>query len=82
MIHESPKTQDTSEKIVKRSTRRAMVAGVLAGCAALIGFVVGWGNPDNTLHTSALSWAFTLSGAMLGGYLFGATWENVKLGAR
>lgn len=65
-----------------RTTRKAMVAGVLFGCAVLIGFVVGWGDPQNTLHQSGMSWAFSLSGAMLGGYLFGATWERVKLGER
>lgn len=65
-----------------RSTRKALVAGVLFGCAVLIGFVVGWGEPTNTLHTSALSWAFSLSGAMLGGYLFGVTWEAVKVAGK
>lgn len=70
----------TAANTPNRSTRRLMVAGVLVGCSALIGFVVGWGHPDNTLHSSALAWAFSLSGAMLGGYLFGATYENVKKG--
>lgn len=55
-----------------------MVAGVLAGCAALIAYIVVAGDPANSLHQSALAWSFTLSGAMLGGYLFGATWEIVK----
>ena len=60
----------------RRRTRRRITVCTLLGCGAIIFYVIGYGEPANTLHQSALSWAFTLAGATIGGYLFGAIWDN------
>lgn len=59
------------------SLRSRLVIGVvsLALCFFLIGFLVINGNPDNSLHQSALAWAFTGSFAILGGFGFGKVLE-------
>jgi len=62
-----------------RGTRRKIVRITLLACALIVFYVVGWGDPANTLHASALSWAFTLSGATIGGYIFGATFDNMNV---
>ncbi len=60
----------------RRSTRRKIVYATLFTCAQMAFYIIGWGDPANTLHTSALSWAFTLAGATIGGYIFGAVYDN------
>ena len=60
----------------RRRTRRRIVYATLLACAQLVLYVVVWGDPANTLHASALSWAFTLAGMTIGGYIFGAVWDN------
>lgn len=60
----------------KRSTRRKIVYATLSFCAFTIFNVIVLGDPENTLHQSALSWAFTLAAATIGGYIFGAVWDN------
>ena len=63
----------------RRRTRRRITVCTLLGCGAIIFYVIGYGEPANTLHQSALSWAFTLAGATIGGYIFGATWDNANV---
>lgn len=46
-------------------------------CFGIIGLIVVNGDPTNTLHLSALSWSYSLSGFVIAGYIFGAvvdTW--------
>ncbi len=63
----------------RRRTRRKIVYSTLFTCAQVVGYVLLWGDPANTLHTSALSWAFTLAGMTIGGYIFGATFDNANV---
>ena len=63
----------------KRSTRRRIVYATLLVCAYIIFYVIAVGDPANTLHASALSWAFTLAGMTIGGYIFGAVWDNQNI---
>jgi hypothetical protein len=44
----------------------------LAFNAGLVVWLMLYGKPENSLHTSALSWAFTLSAGVLAGVGFGA----------
>lgn len=44
----------------------------LAYCFGLISYLVWRGAPGNSLHESALSWAFIVAGGVLGGIGFGA----------
>jgi len=59
-----------------RRTRRAFVITTMLFCWAVIVYVVVWGNPANSLHTSALAWAFGTSTATLFAYVFGAVIDN------
>jgi hypothetical protein len=63
----------------RRRTRRGIAIGTLVGCGLIIFYTVIHGDPGNTLHQSALSWAFTLAGATIGGYIFGAVWDNAQV---
>jgi ABC-type transport system involved in cytochrome c biogenesis permease subunit len=60
----------------KRRTRRAIAVAVLTFCAVTIEMVLWQGDPTNSLHTSALSWSYSLAAATVGGYIFGAVWDN------
>lgn len=62
-----------------RKTRKQIVIGTLLFCAAVIVGVVWKGEPTNTLHTSALAWAFSSSIAVIMGYVFGAVYDNYNL---
>ena len=62
-----------------RSTRKWIVVGTLLFCAAIISGIVWKGDPVNTLHTSALAWAFSSSIAVIMGYVFGAVYDNYNL---
>lgn len=62
-----------------RKTRKQIVSATLLFCAAIIVGVVWKGDPTNTLHTSALAWAFSSSIAVVMGYVFGAVYDNYNL---
>lgn len=59
------------------NARKNFVLFALLFCFSIIVFTIGWGNPSNSLHSSALAWAFAMSGAILGTYIFGAAWDNM-----
>lgn len=63
----------------RRRTRRGIAIGTLIGCGLIIFYTIVYGDPSNTLHQSALSWAFTLAGATIGGYIFGAVFDNAQV---
>jgi drug/metabolite transporter (DMT)-like permease len=41
-------------------------------CGATIAWLIAWGQPDNSLHASALSWSYTLAAGLFAGVGFGA----------
>lgn len=46
-------------------------------CFGIIALLTTIGDPTNSLHQSALSWSYSLSGFVIAGYIFGAvidTW--------
>lgn len=54
-------------------TLRALIGlATLGGTSMLIVWLMLYGKGDNSLHTSALSWAFTLHALILVGFGFGA----------
>lgn len=59
-----------------RRTRKHLVVATLLFCWSIIAGVLVGGNGDNSLHASALSWAFSLSGAVVMMYVFGAVVDN------
>lgn len=59
-----------------RKTRKRLVIAVLVFCASVIGSIITWGDPSNSLHTSAMAWSFaTLVGTFFA-YVFGAVVDN------
>ncbi len=62
--------------VPSRSTRRKIVYATLLFCGALISYIVYAGSSENSLHTSAMSWAFTTALAVIGAYVFGAVYDN------
>lgn len=59
-----------------RQTRKRLVVGTLLFCASVITYVIGWGHPENSLHSSGLAWAFATATATLFAYVFGAVVDN------
>lgn len=62
-----------------RKTRKHVVYTTLGFCGAVIAAVTYAGDPANTLHVSAQSWAFGTSIAIIMGYVFGAVADNYNL---
>jgi hypothetical protein len=62
-----------------RKTRRNIVISTLVFCGIVIMFVVGWGDGNNSLHTSALAWSYTLMAAVIFAYVFGAVVDNFNV---
>lgn len=72
-----------NETILPTSTaRRNFVVVSLLFHWTLIGYLMGFGDTSNSLHTSALAWAFVASIATFSAYVFGAVWDNVILSRR
>ena len=59
-----------------RNTRRNIVIATILFCWVLIGYLMINGNPDNSLHQSALSWGFMLMVSTIFAYVFGAVFDN------
>jgi uncharacterized membrane protein YdcZ (DUF606 family) len=55
-----------------KRVRLSFANGTVGFCVLLIVFVVVRGDPANSLHQSALAWAFALFGGVLAGIGFGA----------
>lgn len=63
-------------RIPTRNARRTIVATTLWFCAGVIIMTAGYGDPMNSLHSSAMSWAWSLAAATIGSYTFAAVWDN------
>lgn len=55
--------------------RRRVVFATLSYCAVQNGYLVALG-ADTVLHRSLAEGAFMLAGAVVGSYVFGATWDD------
>ncbi len=60
-------------------TRVWFSAITVAFCFLIISLVTWMGDPTNTLHTSALAWAFSTTIFVLGGFIFGAVYDNYNM---
>lgn len=63
---------DVLEPPANRTLRALIGLSTLGGTSMLIVWLMLYGKGDNSLHTSALSWAFTLHALILVGFGFGA----------
>jgi uncharacterized membrane protein len=61
------------------TARRNFVIASLLFHWALIGLVLCFGKPDNSLHSSALAWAFAASTATFVAYVFGMALDAATL---
>lgn len=64
-------TELDKEYVASTTTRRRIVVTSLLFTWALIGLIVGYGDPNNSLHSSALAWGFVANMAVLFAYSFG-----------
>ena len=71
-------TEDKLALMPKRSTRRNIVYATLIFCFLTIGYLVFNGSAENSLHESALAWAFSTSIFVIGGYVFGSVMDNLN----
>lgn len=62
----------------KWENRRRTIFGILFFCAAVITYLIIWGE-DTALNEAIAQFAFILAGSTAGAYIFGATWESVRL---
>lgn len=58
------------------TTRKNFVIVTLLATWSIIVFVLLKGEPTNSLHSSALAWAFMTNAAVLGAFIFGVSWDN------
>lgn len=68
--------ETSTEPLPPRDVRLGMVCGVLLLCIAVIVFCLFRGDPANSLHQSALAWAWTLIGAVTLFYLGATGWDK------
>ncbi len=61
---------EQKQELPKRRTRRRIVVVTLFACFSLIGWIVAEGDPTNSLHESAMAWAFWMSMFVIGGFIF------------
>lgn len=59
-----------------RKNRWTVTKYTILACSVLIGYVVGFGDPENQLHATALEYAFILVGTMSLGYSLSAVADN------
>lgn len=62
-----------------RKTRKEITVGTLLFNAFIIVEVVFNGSATNSLHESALTWAYTSSLILIMGYVFGAVMDNFNV---
>lgn len=63
---------EEQKPLVGKTLRTVTTAVSLTFALSLIAYLVWQGNPENSLHQSALSWAFMILGALLAGVGFSA----------
>jgi len=57
--------------------RRRVILATLLFCALTVGYVL-WKGDDTKIGETAITMSFFLAGSTVGGYVFGAAWENVQ----
>lgn len=61
------------------AARRRIIHATLIFCAAVVTYCL-YQNTGTRTEETGLQFAFTLAGAVIGSYIFGATWEDIKNG--
>lgn len=58
--------------------RRRVIFLTLIFCAVCVSYIMIKGE-DNEVNKVIVMWSFLLSGGTIGSYVFGATWESIRL---
>lgn len=78
-MSEENATEINGMPLPNRSTRKRFVIYMLLFCAAVIIYTIGWGAPGNSLHVSALAWAWGVAATTFFAYVFGAVVDNFNV---
>ena len=62
-----------------RRTRKGVVVYTLIICTAIIAYILGFGNDENSLHQSALAWTYSMYIVVVMAYVFGAVADTVNI---
>jgi ABC-type antimicrobial peptide transport system permease subunit len=73
---QSTDTIHTTAVLPSITTRKNFVIATILFTWAVIIYVLLQGKPDNSLHTSALAWAFMTNVGVIGAFIFGVSWDN------
>lgn len=69
-------TDVTNLPLPTKTTRKNIVVTTLLFCWAIIVWLIADGEPSNSLHSSALAWAWGVSMTVIMAYVFGAVVDN------
>lgn len=61
--------------------RRRIIIATLIFCAAEVAYLTGWGD-DTRLAEAIATGCLLLAGSVIGSYVFGAAWQDIKLDRR
>jgi hypothetical protein len=73
---ETPSTNPAANVLPSMRTRRNFVIATMLFTWAIIVFVLLRGEASNSLHSSALAWAFATNAAIIGAFIFGVGWDH------
>lgn len=76
----SEPNQEADPKQPSWKMRRIIIFSMFYLCWGVIVYAVGWGDPDNGLHRSAMFWAWMFSFLTMLSYAGWATWEDINFG--
>lgn len=72
---------DDTEEVLPRPSwriRRRIIILTLLFCAGEVVYLTGWGR-DTGLHEAMANGAWFLAGAVIGAYVFGASWDDANI---
>ncbi len=78
-MSEEKKIEINGMPIPDRGTRKRFVIYMLVFCAIVIGYIIFSGDPANSLHVSAMAWAWGVAAATFFAYVFGAVVDNFNV---
>lgn len=78
MSEEHKENRDDKKDKPVWKNRRRVIFGSLIFCAATVAFVL-WKGEDTRIGETAITMAFIMASSVVGGYVFGASWENIGI---
>lgn len=78
-MSEEKQIENNGIPLPNRSTRKRFVIYMLVFCAIVIGYTILAGDPANSLHVSAMAWAWGVAATTFFAYVFGAVVDNFNV---